>query len=410
MSKNRSRPRRPAPRRTAFAPIGGEIVGRGDADAARALIASWRAAVGDGRTLTHGFHAYPARMHPEQARTLIEQFSTPGGVVVDPFCGSGTVVVEAFANGRRAIGGDVNPLAVSLTHLKSRRVPGPARRAIEEAAAALARAGTRAARSRHQDPADAPPEARHWFAPHVVRELGAISDGIAAVTRPDRRAALRLVLSSILVKVSRQQAETDRRRGDHDVPPGATSRLFAERAVELGRSLALLERAASRPPSGASAPPPPIVVRSDARSLPVGAGTVELVLSSPPYLGTYDYARMQELRAGALGLDLRDAEAREIGARSRANASGAPARYASDLARVLTEARRALRRDGACIVVVGDSIAGDETPVRGDQVIESAARVAGLTWIATASQDRPALPPAPTVLRREHVVLLRASV
>ncbi|HXX93147.1 MAG TPA: hypothetical protein VEN81_05905, partial [Planctomycetota bacterium] len=42
---------------------------------------------------THGFHAYPARMHPETARRALEAF--PGGRILDPFVGSGTTALEA---------------------------------------------------------------------------------------------------------------------------------------------------------------------------------------------------------------------------------------------------------------------------------------------------------------------------
>src|SRR5690606_30681199 len=119
-------------------------------------------------------------------------------------------------------------------------------------------------------------------------------------------------------------------------------------------------------------------------------------------------ARTQELRAAALGFDLADAERREIGARSRAGANDAPDRYREAMATVLGEARRVLRPRGACVVVIGDSIAGDRTrntTVAGDRTLEDAARAAGLEWVATASQDRPALPPAPAVPRREHVLV-----
>lgn len=302
MSRRRD-PEHPADRkRRAFGPIGGEVRTRGEPDAAEVLAASWRAATGEGRERTHGFHAYPARMHPGQARVLLDSLAPANGAVLDPFCGSGTVLIETFASGRRAVGTDVNPLALALTHLKSRLVPRDARRAIEESAAAIARSGSRAARSRLDDE-DAPAEARRWFAPHVIRELAAIGDGVARVARERRRNALRLVLSSILVKVSRQAAETDRSPGDQETPAGFTSQLFAERAHELGRGLAALERAVPR------GTPAPLVARADARSLPVADASIDLVLTSPPYLGTYDYAGTQELRADALGFDLQDAVA-----------------------------------------------------------------------------------------------------
>src|SRR5256885_9711341 len=60
---------------------------------------------------THNFYHYPARFPPAIARSIIETFSRPGDVLLDPFMGGGTTVVEALSLGRRIIGVDLNALA-----------------------------------------------------------------------------------------------------------------------------------------------------------------------------------------------------------------------------------------------------------------------------------------------------------
>lgn len=69
--------------------------------------------------LTHGFYRYPARFSPQFARAAIEAFSQPGDVVLDPFMGGGTTLVEASVLGRHSLGCDVNALAVFLTQVKT---------------------------------------------------------------------------------------------------------------------------------------------------------------------------------------------------------------------------------------------------------------------------------------------------
>lgn len=69
--------------------------------------------------LTHSFYKYPARFSPGFARAVIEAFTRPGELVLDPFVGGGTSVVEAVALRRRAIGIDVNELAVFITRAKT---------------------------------------------------------------------------------------------------------------------------------------------------------------------------------------------------------------------------------------------------------------------------------------------------
>jgi DNA methylase len=67
----------------------------------------------------HDFYRYPARFAPGFAREAIKAFTEPGEVVIDPFCGGGTTVVEAVALGRRVIGADISPLATFLTRAKT---------------------------------------------------------------------------------------------------------------------------------------------------------------------------------------------------------------------------------------------------------------------------------------------------
>ena len=69
--------------------------------------------------LTHGFYKYPARFSPQLARAMIEAFTEPGDLVLDPFCGGATTLVEAAAAGREAVGADISQLAVFLARAKT---------------------------------------------------------------------------------------------------------------------------------------------------------------------------------------------------------------------------------------------------------------------------------------------------
>ena len=106
-------------RRAPLAHQGGRVTVRGDRDVARALEAALRASEDERDTLTHGFHAYPARLHPEIASVALDTFARPGDLVLDPFCGSGTVLVEARVRGLDATGVDLNPLALRLAEVKT---------------------------------------------------------------------------------------------------------------------------------------------------------------------------------------------------------------------------------------------------------------------------------------------------
>lgn len=68
---------------------------------------------------THSFYRYPARFSPVFAASAIEAYSKPGDLVLDPFMGGGTTLIEAAQLGRRAIGNDINALAVFVARAKT---------------------------------------------------------------------------------------------------------------------------------------------------------------------------------------------------------------------------------------------------------------------------------------------------
>lgn len=76
------------------------------------------------RGLTHDFYRYPARFSPEFARAVIESFSEPGDVVLDPFVGGGTTLVEARVAGRLGVGADRSSLAVFAARAKTTVLSG----------------------------------------------------------------------------------------------------------------------------------------------------------------------------------------------------------------------------------------------------------------------------------------------
>ncbi len=86
----------------------------------RAALDTRYVSLGSRRTATpHEFYRYPARFSPLFARTVIEVFTEPGDLVLDPFVGGGTTLVEARLAGRLAVGSDLNPLAVLISQVKA---------------------------------------------------------------------------------------------------------------------------------------------------------------------------------------------------------------------------------------------------------------------------------------------------
>lgn len=79
------------------------------------------------RYSVHGLHEYKGKFNPQVAKALLNIFGVgPGKAVLDPFCGSGTTLVEAVQLGAKAHGVDVNPMAVFVTRAKIIALQKPA--------------------------------------------------------------------------------------------------------------------------------------------------------------------------------------------------------------------------------------------------------------------------------------------
>lgn len=87
--------------------------------------------------LTHTFYRYPARFSPQFAGAAIEAFSRPGDLVLDPYMGGATTIVESIARGRRAVGCDLNSLAVFIARAKTSILSANDREALKHWANAV---------------------------------------------------------------------------------------------------------------------------------------------------------------------------------------------------------------------------------------------------------------------------------
>ncbi|MEO7094406.1 MAG: DNA methyltransferase, partial [Polyangiales bacterium] len=398
--------------RTALRHVGGPAKKRGDAAVAELLAHAFDVGEDDAdaaRAHVHGFHSYPARLHPVTAARLVGGLAPEKGVVLDPFCGSGTVLVESSLAGRRAVGTDVNPLAIRLAHLKVRGLPEEERRALLEAARWVEGHVTMRRKTAARATKKYGPEDVALFEPHVLLELDSIRAGLDRVEPKELRDDLELVLSAILTKVSRKRGDSAQQLAQRRLAPGFTARLFLSKAEELVRSLEMFERAL---PKGT---PAATVRADDARTLgTVGAATIDLVATSPPYAATYDYVDHHDLRLRWLGMPIDRFASLELGARrdySRLNGRGAQARWHDELGRTLQALARTLRQGGTIVLVIADSaVAG--TALRAVDVVEAECGRAGLAVHAVVSQERPhfhtatrdAYRDAP---REEHLIALR---
>jgi len=332
----------------------------------------------------HGFHAYPARLHPVTAQRLIKGLTRPGDGVLDPFCGSGTVLVEALLEGRIPAGLDANPLAVMLASFKLRKSSAHDRELLLGSARVVAEAAEARRMARLGPSRRYPGEQARQFDPHVLLELDGLRQGIDKIDAPRTKEGLSLVLSSIANKVSRQASDTTSRESQRRWASGFVIQFFVRKTEELTKRQA---QYASRLGEGETARA--CVKHGDAQQLPFESDSFRAIVTSPPYPGVYDYVEHHRLRLQWLGLNTEYLWKHEIGARRHAGAAQSLREtFNAQLQRCLSEMARVVVRGGTVALIVADSVV-DGSAWYADAEIEPLAGRAGLTLAAAAAQTRP---------------------
>lgn len=246
-----------------------------------------------------GIHAYPAKFIAELPRALLGHLPIQSGTVVfDPFCGSGTALVESQRFGVRSVGVDLNPIACLMSRVKTQPCPDRL-----DGYAAKAREIARDVRPCVPEI----PNLDHWFRPEIQEELARLTAAIANLPQ-EPRDCLRLALSSIIVRVSNQESDTRYAAINKDISAESVGDLFVRAAQRIRTALSARDYKLL-PAKVIEANT--LKVSPDQIQAPVG-----LVITSPPYPNAYEYWLYHKYRMWWLGFDPLFVKAQEIGARA----------------------------------------------------------------------------------------------
>jgi len=176
------------------------------------------------RYSAHGLHEYRGKFNPQVVRAISNIMRLkPGDWILDPFCGSGTALLEAFHIGLNAVGIDLNPLGVEIANAKINSMHVPIDQLLEQTATLKVHLNERIAGMRFDRPfssnqikrlggsnwqsrLNCPDYLRLWFTESVLVQLAAIIDEIGNLPSNKIRSFMRVILSDIVRDVSLQDS------------------------------------------------------------------------------------------------------------------------------------------------------------------------------------------------------------
>jgi len=323
--------------------------------------------------ISHGYHRYPAKFIPQIVSCLAQKYTREGDFIVDPFGGCGTTLVESKVMGRPSIAVDINPVAVLITRAKITPIdPGK----IEKEFIALQK---KLEDYNENIEVNLPKHERidYWFRPEEKRKLAFIFAEITKIKEQNSRDFFFCGFSNILKNCSIWLQKSNKPTRDFKKKPAEPIKTFLRQIKMMLRGNAQLfellsEKGYLKVPSK--------VACTDARTIPAKDNSVSLIVTSPPYVTSYEYADLHQLTALWLECtkDLSDFRKRFIGtsyhSKKDLSLNSALAEdikeklleknkktaeevstYFSEMNQVFIEMKRILKNGGKTCIVIGNT-------------------------------------------------------
>jgi hypothetical protein len=336
--------------------------------------------------------------------------------VLDPMAGSGTTLVVARALGHTAIGFDTDPLAVMLASVWCCDIDAGVTRRAATRVLGCAQATARCLRARDAHPVAADDETRqfvrYWFDLTNRRQLTGLARAISVVRARSVRNVLWCAFSRLII--TKQAGASLALDVSHSRPHKVADKTVIRPFDHFLRAVDVVLAAAPFATDGERGEPATVRV-ADARNLPLPDESVDVVVSSPPYLNAIDYLRGHKFSLvwmGHLVGELRRLRASNIGTEASAGADVSTervskalsrmgrierlpsrqrnllARYVADMDATIGELARVLIRGGRAVIVVGDCTMRGVF-VRNSGAIAQLARTHGLELVRRRHRPLP---------------------
>lgn len=223
----------------------------------------------------------------------IERYVQGPGVVLDPFAGVGTTLVEALALGKTPYGFEINPYAALASRVKvhAHRVDLNAFREVVSRFICF----YNERENTEYTPRSTPPPGfkgrADFYSPAVLRKVLIVQDYIATLSAGEVRDLFRIAFASTMVRYSNYSYEPSLGRrasaGKPDILDWPVARTVAEKLGEMLTDIAWLQKRVSTEAA------PGIVFHDSFFTCEahMAADSVDLIITSPPYLNNYHYNR-----------------------------------------------------------------------------------------------------------------------
>lgn len=251
--------------------------------------------------ITHSYYTYPAKFIPQLASKLIHLYSEPFETIIDPFMGSGTTMVESLVNARLCVGVDINEIAYLVSKVK---ITPLNIELLYETYNQLAEILTFNHQSLFNFTEELLQQAKqivpkneridYWFKPREKNELSIILYSILQIDDKDIQDFFLVAFAQILKTASIWLQKSIKPTRDKNKKEVNCYNLFLNQAKKMiakhkQYNAMLDEKILKNPKEFIN------ISCGDSRTLPIEDARAKLIITSPPYVTSYEYADLHQL-------------------------------------------------------------------------------------------------------------------
>ena len=357
---------------------------------------------------THGYHRYPAKFLPDVVRKIIEEYAKGSNLIADLFAGCGTTLVEAKIHGISSVGVDINPVAKLITKVKTTPL---APDNLQQAYTALVNLFDKYNESDYED-IKKHERIDYWFTPPQKAKIAFLYDTVFHLeVDDDTKDFFYVCISHILKNCSWWLQSGTKPQRDMEKEPEDP---FNEFKRHCNKMIGWNEKFYNELSKIGYLGIPCEIYLGDARHTSITSESIDAIITSPPYVTSYEYADIHQLTAYWMEYisDIHEFRKKFIGSSYSGNDSlivpnskqaqkivndlsenskhiaRDVAQYFNDMQEVAKEMARVLAPNGhACIVIGNTKI--KEVQIKSAEVFYEFLRNAGLRKVTVIKRSIP---------------------
>ena len=239
---------------------------------------------------THGYHRYPAKFIPQVVQKLLETYTEPGDKIADVFAGCGTTLVECKVHGRTSIGVDINPVAQLITNAKINPVEPILLANLFE----ILQIQIQEFRSQNNYCPTKHSRINYWFKKKEKNKIAFLYNIVLDIQIEEARNFFLCSLSNILKTCSRWLQDSTKPQID---PLKRPPNPFVSFCFQTEKMLKRNEEFYNKLTEDKTLKTQCIIKLEDARNTRIRKNSINAIITSPPYVTSYEYADIHQLTA-----------------------------------------------------------------------------------------------------------------